>query len=220
MNGAHDLGGMMGFGPVAPEANEPVFHAEWHKRVIAIAIACDVLGEWNIDAIRQDRESFHPTQYLSWNYYETRIRAHMKMLARRGLVTPEEVAAGHALQPAQPTKRPALKAPDAARLLAAGTPYDRPLDRAPHFAIGAKVRTRNINPTGHTRLPRYARGKVGIIEDCRGSFVFPDASAQGKGEDPQWVYSVAFAGTELWGADADPMLSVAIDCWEPYLQAG
>jgi nitrile hydratase subunit beta len=219
MNGAHDLGGMMGFGSVEPEPNEPVFHAEWEKRVLGIGIACDVLGEWNIDLIRQDRESFHPTQYLSWNYYETRIRAHMKMLARHGLVMPEEVAAGRALRPARPTKQAPLKSFDTARLLATGTPYYRPLDRAPRFAIGTKVCTRNINPAGHTRLPRYARAKFGIVEHCRGSFVFPDTNAQGKGEeDPQWIYSVVFTGTELWGDGADPTLTVAIDCWEPYLE--
>jgi nitrile hydratase subunit beta len=102
-------------------------------------------------------------------------------------------------------------------VLASGGPCSRPLDRAPRFQIGDHVRALNIHPTGHTRLPRYARGKSGIVESRQGSFVFPDTNAHRRGEDPQWIYSVVFKGTELWGHEADPGLSVAIDCWEPYL---
>jgi nitrile hydratase len=122
------------------------------------------------------------------------------------------------LHAARATARPLLQAVDVAAVLAGGTPYVRTLDRAARFQPGDRVRTRNMNPTGHTRLPRYARGKFGIVEHRQGAFVFPDTNAHGKGEDPQWVYSVVFTGAELWGADADPTLSVALDCWEPYLE--
>jgi nitrile hydratase len=111
-----------------------------------------------------------------------------------------------------------LKAADVPARLASGGPVDRPIDRAPRFAVGDRIRTRNMHPTGHTRLPRYVRGKLGVIEHRQGSYVFPDTNAHGKGEDPQWIYSVVFKGTELWGAESDPTLSVAIDCWEPYLE--
>jgi len=111
-----------------------------------------------------------------------------------------------------------MRASDVPAVLARGGACDRPLDRTPRFGAGDRVRTRNINPVGHTRLPRYARGKLGVVERRPGSFVFPDTNAHGKGEDPQWIYSVVFKGTELWGADADPTLTVAIDCWEPYLE--
>jgi nitrile hydratase beta subunit len=217
MNGAQDLGGMMGFGPVVAEKNEPIFHADWEKRALGVTLCCGVLGEWNIDISRHARESLHPADYLSSSYYEIWIKALLKLLAARNLVSPDELKAGRSLVAPKAT-RPALKAADVPARLAGGGPCDRPLDRAPHFQAGDRVVTRNIHPIGHTRLPRYARGKQGVIESCQGSFVFPDTNAHGKGEDPQWIYSVVFAGTELWGADADPTLSVAIDCWEPYLE--
>ena len=78
--------------------------------------------------------------------------------------------------------------------------------------------TRNIHPTGHTRLPRYARGKRGVVERVHGVHVFADASAHGEGENPQWLYTVRFAGPELWGEGSDPTLAVSIDAWESYLE--
>jgi nitrile hydratase len=219
MNGAQDLGGMMGFGPIAPEPDEPVFHAEWEKRALGVTLCCGALGEWNLDINRHARESLHPADYLASSYYEIWIKALSKLLLRRELASAAEIAAGHAQQPARSTARPPLRAENVAAVLAKGSACDRPLDRAPRFKAGDRVRTRNINPTSHTRLPRYARGKIGVIERRHAAYVFPDSNAHGKGEDPQWVYTVAFAGTELWGADADPSLSVAVDCWEPYLES-
>jgi len=218
MNGAQDLGGMMGFGPVVAEKNEPIFHGDWEKRALGVTLCCGALGEWNIDVSRHARETLHPADYLASSYYEIWTKGLLKLLAARGLVSAEEMAAGHSLGAAKTPARPPLKAADVPARLAAGGPCDRPLERAPLFKAGDRVRTRNFHPTGHTRLPRYARGKAGVIENRQGSFVYPDTNAHGKGEDPQWIYSVVFSGTELWGPDADPALSVAIDCWEPYLE--
>ena len=218
MNGAQDLGGMMGFGPVVAEKNEPIFHADWEKRALGLSLCSSALGEWNIDISRHARETLHPADYLSSSYYEIWTKGLLKLLAARGLVSAEEVAAGHSLGAPKATTRPPLKPEAVPAQLARGGPCDRPLDRAPRFKVGDRVLTRNIHPTGHTRLPRYARGKLGVIERLNGSFVFPDTNAHRLGEDPQWVYSVVFAGPELWGADSDPTLSVAIDCWEPYLE--
>ena len=218
MNGAHDLGGMMGFGPVNPEPNEPVFHGDWERRALGVTLCCNALGEWNIDINRKTRESLHPADYLGSSYYEIWIKGLTRLLAERGLVSAEEVHNGHALQPARATARPPLKGAEVPAVLAKGGPCDRPLDRAPLFAASDRVRTRNMNPTGHTRLPRYARAKQGVIERRHNAFVFPDKNAHGLGEDPQWVYTVVFTGRELWGAAADPTLSVSIDCWEPYLE--
>jgi nitrile hydratase len=218
MNGAQDLGGMMGFGPVTPEPNEPVFHADWERRALGITLCCNALGEWNIDINRKTRESLHPADYLSSSYYEIWIKGLARLLAERGLVSPEELRAGRALEPARATTRPTLEGADVSALLAKGGPCDRPLDRAPLFAAGDRVRTRNMNPTGHTRLPRYARGKRGIVERRHDAFVFPDTNAHRLGEDPQWVYTVVFTGRELWGDAADPTLTVSIDSWEPYLE--
>ena len=219
MNGAQDLGGMMGFGPVEAEKNEPIFHADWEKRALGISLCSSALGEWNIDISRHARETLHPADYLSSSYYEIWTKGLVKLLASSGLVSADELTAGRKLTAPKATKRPALRAADVPARLAAGGPCDRPLDRAPLFGAGDRVKTRNINPTGHTRLPRYARGKTGVIERRQGSFVFPDTNAHRQGEDPQWVYAVVFTGAELWGADADPTLSVAIDCWESYLES-
>jgi nitrile hydratase beta subunit len=217
MNGAQDLGGMMGFGPVVAEKNEPIFHAEWERRALGVTLCSSALGEWNIDISRHARETLHPADYLSSSYYEIWIKGLLKLLAARDLVSADEIKAGRSLVAPKLT-RPALRPADVPARLASGGPCDRPLDRVARFRVGDRVLTRNIHPTGHTRLPRYARGKQGVIESCQGSYVFPDTNAHSKGEDPQWIYSVVFAGTELWGAEADPMLSVAIDCWEPYLE--
>ena len=218
MNGAQDLGGMMGFGPVVPEMNEPIFHAPWERRALGVTLCCNALGEWNIDINRHTRESLHPADYLSFSYYQIWIAALTKLLAARHIVSAEELAAGKPLTAPVPTKRPALKAADVPALLAKGGPCDRPLQRTAVFNVGDRVRSKNINPVGHTRLPRYIRGKAGVVERVQGSFVFPDTNAHGKGEDPQWVYSVVFTGPEVWGKAADPSLTIAVDCWEPYLE--
>jgi nitrile hydratase beta subunit len=217
MNGGQDLGGMMGFGPVVAELNEPVFHADWERRVLALRNAAGALGEWNIDMARHANESLHPVDYLSSSYYETWLKGLEKLLVGRGLATPEEIAAGRAAQPAK-ASRPPLGAAAMAEALAKGTPYDRPPTAPARFAAGQEVRALNINPTGHTRLPRYARGKRGRVEKVHGVFIFPDANAHGLGPSPQWLYLVRFSGAELWGANGDPALDVSIDAWESYLE--
>ena len=217
MNGAQDLGGLTTFGPVRSERDEPVFHAAWEKRALAITLACNGLGEWTGDRNRFERESLDAVFYLTHSYYEIWLAALEKNLARKGFVAADEIAAGRALHAAPPAKKK-LMAAQVASVLAAGSPYDRPASAPALFKAGERVRMKNINPPTHTRLPRYARGRVGCIETVRGVFAFPDSNAHDKGEDPHWCYTVRFAGTELWGADADPSVSVAIDAWEPYLE--
>ncbi|MCO4055548.1 MAG: nitrile hydratase subunit beta [Bosea sp.] len=217
MNGAQDLGGQMGFGPIRPESDEPIFHAAWEKRALAITLAAGAMGHWSIDEGRHARESLHPADYLSSSYYEIWTKALAALLARHGFVTPDEVAAGHALSPA-PAPRRVLSAEAVPAVLARGGPTDRAKAGAPRFRPGDRVRTIVINPAGHTRLPRYARGKVGVIELLHGAHVFPDSNAHGMGEQPDWLYTVAFAASELWGRDADPASVVSIDAWEGYLE--
>jgi nitrile hydratase len=107
-----------------------------------------------------------------------------------------------------------------ARVLSTAVSNERPVAAPARFTVGDPVVTRNMNPLGHTRLPRYARAKRGIIERTHGAQVFADANASGRGEDPQWLYTVRFTGAELWGDDADPTVVVSIDAWESYLEAG
>ncbi len=217
MNGAQDLGGMMGFGPVVPEPEHVIFHAEWEKRALAITLACGALGQWPGDRGRYVRECLPPIDYLTSSYYEIWTKALLKLLLAEGMITPDEWDAGQARSPAIPTRRPPLSRERVAPVLAAGTPYDRPVQAAARFKVGDRVRTLVKNPVTHTRLPRYARGKEGVICEVHGGFVFPDSLAHDQGDDPQWCYGVRFDGTELWGPDSDPMLDVVIDVFEPYL---
>ena len=217
MNGPQDLGGQMGFGAVAQEADEPVFHAEWEKRALGVTLASGALGAWNIDESRHARESLHPAVYYNSSYYEIWIRALELLLQRHGFVSAEELAEGRALEESAPP-RGTLKREDVAAALARGGPCDRPAAAAARFKAGDRVRTRNFHPEGHTRLPRYARGKSGVVEAMRGSFVFPDTNAHGQGENPQWVYTVVFDGREIWGEEIDPSLSLSVDAWESYLE--
>ncbi|HEX6960025.1 MAG TPA: nitrile hydratase subunit beta [Ferrovibrio sp.] len=217
MNGAADMGGMMGFGPVQPEKNEPIFHTEWERRAFALALAMGATGQWNLDMSRAARESLPPPKYLASSYYEIWLGGMEKLMAERGLVTGDEIAAGKMLHPPKPLPR-ILKAEAVPGALAKGSPTERAATSPAKFKLGDKVRARNMHPVTHTRLPRYVRGHIGVIELLHGAHVFPDSNALGQGEQPQWLYTVRFAGTELWGAAADPTLSVSVDAWESYLE--
>lgn len=216
MNGGQDLGGVHGFGPVEPEPNEPVFHAEWEKRAFALTLAMAAPGGWNIDMSRFARESLPPGEYLAKSYYQIWLAGLEKLMAQRGLVSPEEVAAGQPIGAAKPVAR-TLSAADVAKVLYRGGPTERETNTAARFAPGDRVRAKNMHPLTHTRLPRYVRGHVGVIEAVRGCHVFPDSNSLGAGENPQWLYTVRFDGRELWGPDSDPTVKVSVDAWEPYL---
>ena len=196
MNGAHDMGGVHGFGPVVAEADEPPFHAEWERRVFAMTIALGAGGAWNIDMSRSAREDRPPQEYLGMSYYELWLAGLERLLAEH---EPKRV----------------LRAPDVAATLARGGPAEREAPRAARFAVGDRVRTKNLHPHTHTRLPRYARGKVGTVERVHGCHVFPDRNVF-RDEDPQWLYTVRFSARELWGND--DAAAVSIDAFEPYLE--
>lgn len=216
MNGPHDMGGFSGFGPVKPEVDEPVWHAAWEPRAFALVLAMGMTGSWNIDEARHARERLPALQYWRSSYYEMRHYALLLQLIELGLVAAVEEEQGGMREPPLPVKRVA-KAEMIPAILAAGGPADRPSNLPRGFKPGDKVRTRNINPEGHTRLPRYARGKIGEIDLVHGTHVFPDSNAHGQGENPQWLYTVRFSARELWGKDTKD--SVCIDLWEPYLEA-
>ena len=217
MNGAHDMGGVHGFGPVEPEPNEPVFHAEWERRAFAITVAMGATGEWNIDMSRFARENRAPADYLAKSYYELWLAGLEALLAECRLVSAEELAAGRASGSPRPVKR-VLAADDVDRVLSLGTVAAREPTTPAQVKPGDRVRARNVHPSGHTRLPRYVRGHVGTIERVHGCQVFPDSNAARAGENPQWLYAVRFEGRELWGAESDPKLKVSVDAWEPYLE--
>jgi nitrile hydratase beta subunit len=217
MNGVHDMGGMQDMGPLREEKNEPVFHHPWEGRVFAIYRAAGAWRKWNIDAARYSREVIPPAEYLSISYYEKWFIGLEDLLTARGLVTRAEIESG---KPAVGSSKatPPLKASQIHDTEALGSSTKRNVQLAPRFQAGQRVRARVINPTGHTRLPRYARGKIGAIHLDHGVYVFPDTNAHFKGESPQHVYSVRFAARELWGEQANPQDAAYLDMWDDYLE--
>jgi nitrile hydratase len=217
MNGVHDMGGMDGFGKVEVELNEPMVHHAWEGRVLAMVRAMGAAGAYNIDASRFYREMLPPEVYLSVTYYEKWLFGLENLLVERGFVTADEVKAGHASEPPKPLKRGRLEPDNIERVMVRGA-FGRPAPAPAMFKVGDRVRARNIHPATHTRLPRYVRGHVGVVEREHGCHVFPDMAAHEKGDDPQWLYTVVFDGAELWGEDGDPTLKVSVDAFEPYLE--
>lgn len=222
MNGVHDMGGQQGFGPVLLEANEPLFHAPWESRAMAVTVAMGASGQWNIDLSRSARESLPPTVYLASTYYEIWIRALEKLMLARGMVTQAELASGQLITP--PIKvNQVLTRDKVDAALKTGSPTERPIDQPALFKVGQQVRARNMHPQGHTRLPRYVRGHVGTVVSVHGGHVFPDCHtlhATPPFHVPvQWLYTVVFNGRTLWGEHSDPTVEVTVDAWESYLEA-
>jgi nitrile hydratase subunit beta len=217
MNGVHDMGGMHGMGPIQYESNEPVFHEPWEARVFALNRAVRAWGKWTTDASRHAVELIPAPEYLRMSYYEQRLYALIELMVKSGLVTHAEVESGQ-LAPGSHKAAPALISDAVPGMVAKGKPASREVAVAPRFMVGQRVRARNIHPTGHTRLPRYARGKLGTIHLDHGVYVFPDTNADSLDENPQHVYSVWFAARELWGEQASGRDSVYIDMWDDYLE--
>ena len=217
MNGIHDMGGMQDMGPVEVERNKPVFHAAWEARSFALNIAAGAWRKWNIDAGRHEIELLPPAEYLRMSYYEKWAARLIELLVKTGMATREEIESGRPA-PGSTKANPALTADRVPFVLRSGATASRKEDAPARFRVGQEVRARNIHPTGHTRLPRYARGHVGTIDRDHGVYVFPDTNAHFLGENPQHVYSVRFAARELWGDQASPRDAVYIDMWDDYLE--
>lgn len=210
-----DLGGRDGFGRVIPEPEGELWHAAWEPKALAVTLAMGATGSWNIDMSRSARETL--PDYASLSYYEIWIAGLCRMLIDRGLIAADEITAGRMRVAPKPVTR-ILHAPDVAAALAKGAPTERAASGPARFAIGDRVRTRSGMVAHHTRLPRYAAGKLGTIARIHGVHVFADANAQGLGEYPQWLYTVSFDGRELWGEQAQAGLEVSIDAWDEYLE--
>ena len=216
MDGAHDMGGAPGFGPVQPEPNEPVFHAEWERRVFAMTLAMARPGQWNIDMSRYARENRPPADYLGMSYFQIWLAGIETLLSERGLASAEEIETGEVHLPRKDV--PVLKADEVAAMLRKGGPSARPTETPARFAVGDRVRAKVMHPPTHTRLPQYVRGHVGVIELLHGAHVFPDTQAMGQGEQPQWLYTVCFEARELWGDEGDATATISVDAWDSYLE--
>ena len=215
MNGIHDMGGMDGFGAVEPEPDEPVFHHPWEGRVFAIRAALrpkDRVPGWG--SFRYDLERIPPADYLRMSYYERWFAISVGRLLRSGLVTEAELESG---RPKPGPPGPPLRPGPAARPSGPGR-----LDTAvaARFRPGQDVRARNLHPPGHTRLPRYTRGKSGVVTRDNGVYALQDTDEAGQALDrpPQHVYTVRFAARDLWGERASPRDTVYVDLWEDHLE--
>jgi nitrile hydratase beta subunit len=211
-----DLGGQDVRDPVRPEPEGELFHADWEPRALALTLAMNATGLWNIDANRAARETL--PHYRELSYYQIWLGGLETMLRRSGAAQAVEIDQGRMLQAAVPISR-VLHAGEVAAVLARGTPTVRKPSRPARYALGMRVRTLSVAPPHHTRLPGYTRGKCGVIERIHGAHVFADTHAQGLGEQPQWLYTVAFDEAELWGVGRPRQGStVSVDAWEPYLE--
>lgn len=220
MDGAHDMGGMHGFGKVDAESQdtEPVFHSEWEKKALALSITASGLGFWNIDMGRHARERQHPVTYLQNKYYENFLSGLETLLLESGLITADELKQGRAAGPAELSVRErALSADQIRQILTGIGSYEAAPETSPQYSIGDTVRVLNVRTTGHTRAPRYIRGHVGIVHLHHGAHVFPDRSAAGE-RIGHHLYNVRFTPTELWGEDAKGRGAILVDLWEPYLE--
>lgn len=220
MNGVHDMGGMQDMGAIQYERNEPTFHLPWEGRVYALSRTLRARpnpGLWNLDAFRHGIEVLPPADYLRMTYYERWFAWMLRTLVATGDVTQAEIDSGHP-SPGSARATPLLTA-EAVPAVAALRPSAR-LDVVvtARFKTGQKVRARNMHPTGHTRLPRYVRGRVGVVALDRGVYRFPDTSAHLQGDEPQHLYSITFGARELWGEQASPRDTVHLDLWDDYLE--
>jgi len=216
MNGVHDMGGMECFGPVNPDPDEPIFHAEWERRVLAMTVCMGAAGEWNLDQGRFARESLPPVDYLSIGYYRIWLTALEHMLQQRKLVSMQEMQAGQCVDPAKSVKR-VLKGDDIANVLRKGAPVERETNTKPKYCEGDTVQIINQHINSHTRLPGYIKGHTGTVHQVHGCHVFADDNASGAGENPHWLYNIKFSAEDLWGEARTQAGHVHVDCWEPYL---
>ena len=217
MNGVHDMGGMQDMGPIQYEKDEPVFHAPWEGRVYALNRAVRAWRKWSLDTDRHGIELLPPADYLRLSYYQRWAVRLAEQVVKFGFVTKEELETGKPA-PGSAKATPPLTAAMASGFLGRGIPSSHDPAIRPLFKVGQRVRARNIHPLGHTRLPRYARGKTGMIMRDHGVYGFPDTNAHFLGEKRQHVYSVRFAARELWGESASPRDFVYIDMWDDYLE--
>ena len=215
MNGIHDMGGMQGMGPIEYEEKEPVFHAPWEGRVLAMTRAVTATGKLQ-GGLRPPIESLTAFEYLRMSYYEKWLTSLTVRIVASGLLTRAEIENGRTAEGSTKSV-PALSVADVPAFMRRIPPM-RKDDVAPRFQIGQHVRARNINPVTHTRLPRYVRGKAGTIERDRGVATLPDTNVYGLGEKPQHVYSVRFSARELWGDQAAAQDAVYAELWDDYLE--
>ncbi len=219
-NSVHDMGGMQGFGVIDREENEPVFHAEWQRKTFGMMMTSLGPFQVNLDHVRSRMESVPPSTYLELGYYDKWLLTLEELAIDKNVISKEDLAALMAGQDVSLTRdTDPFPAEGMLAFLATGATAARQIETPAAFKVGDTVKAKNLNPKGHTRLPRYVRGHMGLVIADAGGQIYPDTNATFSGEGPERLYTVQFHATELWGNDANPKDTVCVDLWEPYLEA-
>ena len=217
MNGIHDIGGMDNIGPVNIEKDEPVFHEDWERKVYAMTLATMGAGIFVTDEVRHMTETIPPADYLTFSYYEKWLYSLEQLMLQKNIVTGEELESGKVMAPELTASVEAATVERMQYGLNNRIPVFADADILPKFKVGDAIIARNINPLHHTRIPRYIRGRRGVVETHHGIFLLPDTNAHGGPDKPQHVYNVRFTATELWGDDAPGKDCVYIDLFDDYM---
>ena len=219
MNGWHDLGGMHGFGPILPicECDEPVFQDRWEARVFALTVAVEYLDKWNLDESRYAIEDQQPADYLKNSYYENWLISLERLMIEKGLITYKELESGVMNANSPLNEFTPLHVNEVEGYIYEGSTTQMDIKRCPHFEIGDMVSVANTNSIGHTRLPRYVRGRRGVVQEQHGAHVFPDQNALGN-RMGEYLYSVYFTAAEIWGNVREANFGVNVDLWGTYLE--
>jgi nitrile hydratase len=218
MDGIADMGGTRGWGPVhPPREDEPVFEEPWQGRAFALALLASRVAGTNVDAFRHSLERLDRTAYLEEGYFGRWLNGGELLLTDSAILAPGAVNARARNLLGQHVEEPPIPEPAKPDYTATAEGPLRSVDTAPAFDVGERVRAKDISPAGHTRLPSYIRGHVGVVELIQPAHVLPDTNAHFLGENPQHVYSVRFDSHELWGADAEPF-ALTVEMYESYLE--
>jgi nitrile hydratase beta subunit len=207
VDGVHDLGGMQGFGPVEIEADEQAFHREWEGRTFALAGAALGTGRFNTPMFRHAIERMDPGHYLTSPYYEHWLTAIATLLVEEEMISRDEL---EARVDWFPLSRP--------RSIDAADVSSPPVDRSPRFAVGDVVRVRDVQFAGHTRCPRYVRGRTGVVTRLEPLAPVPEVEAHRRERVLELTYCVRFEPGKLWGEAAEANTAVHVDLYEHYLE--
>jgi nitrile hydratase beta subunit len=218
MASIHDLGGQPGYGRVTVIPDEPPFNEEWERRAFALALLSMRVSGRNLDTFRHTLDSLDRQQYFDEGYYGRWLNAAERMLLDSAIIAPDAVEARARKLQGEDIEEP--DAPDPAKpdYAPTGPGSLREVDDEPKFSVGDRVRTQQERPARHTRLPRYVRGRTGVVQRVGPGHLLPDTHAHFEGENPQWVYNVRFDSQELWGPDTESF-DLSIDLYESYLEA-
>ena len=210
---------MHGFGLLPLEDNEPVFHAEWEARICGTLLSSLGLFGVSLDNVRSRMEHMPPGQHLKSGYYDKWLYALEQLTVEKGICSQADLdALARGEDVALEKDMDPIPTEGILGFIATGASAERQIDTTAKFAVGDRVRAKNINPEGHTRLPRYVRGHMGVITGDHGGQIYPEVSARLEGDGPERLYTVQFTARELWGEDANPNDTLCIDLWEPYLE--